>query len=550
MAGAEPEFDFVIVGSGAGSVPAALVMHEHGRSALIVEKLDKVGGTSAFSGGVIWIPDNHYLNDEGGGDSPQRSREYLDGLIGEVGPASTPARRDAFIRHGAAMVRFLDQQGMKFLHAHWPDYYDSRPGGIAAGRSLCAPLFDVNELGAWKDKLAGFHLTTALPLESRDAVHMFTAKSTWRGKLTVAKLIWNVIRKKLAGKELRGSGNALIGRLFQIALRKNIPIWTNSPVKDFLVENGRVVGVLVERDGKAIEVRARLGVLVNAGGFSRNLAMREQYQPKPTSVDWTQVSPGDTGEMIQAAAQLGAATDLMDEAFWLPSSFLPDGSFFSFHVPNDTGKPHCIVVGADGRRFVNESTSYMEFGQRMYAAGAVPAWAVFDSNARRKYPWGMALPGKPPKALLESGYLKRADTIEELARQCGIDPAGLVATVERFNGFARTGVDKDFHRGESAYNRYYGDPTVTPNPNLAPLEKGPFYGVALYPGDVGTSGGVVTDEFARALRPDGSVIEGLYVTGNSSAVVVGRSYPGAGASIGPSMTFGYIAARHAAGLNS
>ncbi len=544
------EFDFVIVGSGGGSVPAALVMHEQGKRVLIVEKLDKIGGSSAFSGGVIWIPDNDHLNAGGGEDSHQRSRTYLDGLIGDVGPASSPARRDAFIRNGAEMVRFLERQGMKFLHAHWPDYYDSRPGGIAQGRSLCAPLFDINELGEWKDRLASFPLTADMPIESRDAVHIFLMKSTWRGKLMVAKAALRMAQKKLFGKALRGSGNALQGRLFQIALRRNIPIWTESPVKDFIVSGGKVTGVVVERDGRTIEVGARLGVLINAGGFSRNLAMREKYQPKPTSVDWTVVTPGDTGEMIEAAMRLGAATDLMDEAWWLPSSFMPDGTFMSFHVPNDTGKPHCIAVDAKGRRFVNESCSYMEFGQRMYAAGAVPAWAVFDSNHRRKYPWGMALPGKPPKELLESGYLKRFDRLEDLARGCGIDPAGLVATVERFNAFAKSGVDADFHRGESAYNNYYGDPTVKPNPNLAPIEKAPFYAVALYPGDVGTSGGILADEFARALRPDGSVIEGLYVTGNSSAAVMGRSYPGAGASIGPSMTFGYIAARHAAGVNN
>jgi 3-oxosteroid 1-dehydrogenase len=553
MTAQDREYDFVVVGSGGGSVPAALVMHEAGKRVLIVEKQAKIGGTSAFSGGVIWIPNNHLLNDEGGGDSPERSREYLDGLIAANGAAAgaTPERRDAFIRYGADMVRFLEAKGMKFLHAHWPDYYDSRPGGVAEGRSLCAPLFDVNELGEWKDRLASFPLTADMPIESRDAVWVFIAMSTWRGKFMAAKLALRFLQKKLTGKELRGSGNALQGRLFQIALRRNIPIWTESPVRDLIVEGDRVAGVVVERGGVRLEVRARLGVLINAGGFSRNLAMREAYQPKPTSVDWTSVNPGDTGEMIEAVMRLGAAVDMMDESWWMPSSFSPDdGRYMGFHSPNDIGKPHCIVVDGKGRRFANESNAYMEFGQAMYRAGAVPAWAVFDSNHRRKYPWGLALPGKPPKNMLASGYMKRFDTLQDLARGCGIDAEGLAETVERFNGFARTGVDLDFHRGESAYNHYYGDPTVKPNPNLAPLARAPFYAVALYPGDVGTAGGIVADENARALREDGSVIPGLYVTGNSSAAVVGRCYPGAGASVGPSMTFGYIAARHAAGLNS
>lgn len=545
------EFDFIVVGSGGGSVPAALVMHEAGKRVLIVEKQAKIGGTSAFSGGVIWIPNNHILNDEGGGDSYERSRAYLDGLIGEVGAASSPERRDAYIRYGADMIRFLEKHGMKFLHAHWPDYYDTRPGGIAEGRSLCAPLFDVGELGEWKDKLASFPLTADMPLESRDSVALFTAMTTWRGKLMAAKLALRMLQKKLTGKELRGAGNALQGRLFQIALRKGIPIWTECPASDFVIEDDRVAGVIVETGGERKELRARLGVLINAGGFSRNPAMREKYQPKPTSVDWTVVNPGDTGEMIEAVMRLGAASDLMDEAFWLPSSFSPDdGRFMGFHAPNDVGKPHCIVVDAQGQRFVNESCAYMEFGQAMYRVGAVPAWAVFDSNHRHKYPWGMALPGKPAKELLESGYLRCFDSLEDLARGCEIDPVGLAATIAQFNTFARCGVDPDFQRGSSAYNRYYGDPTVKPNPNLAPIEQGPFYAVAIYPGDVGTSGGILADEHARVLREDGSIIPGLYVTGNSSAAVVGRCYPGAGASVGPSMTFGYIAARHAAGLNS
>jgi 3-oxosteroid 1-dehydrogenase len=253
--------------------------------------------------------------------------------------------------------------------------------------------------------------------------------------------------------------------------------------------------------------------------------------------------------MIQAAMALGAQTDLMDEAWWMGTSMLPDGSNGGMHTPNDIGKPHCIVVDKHGQRFVNESNSYMEFGKAMYTAGAVPAWAIMDSRHRNSYPWGLALPGMTPKKLVEQGYFKKAATLAELADLCGVDPAGLVATVERFNGFARSGVDADFHRGESAYNRYYGDPTVKPNSCLGTIEKGPFYAVELVPGDVGTSGGIMTDEYARVLKADGSVIPGLYATGNSSAAVVGRVYPGAGASVGPSMTFGYIAALHAAGAN-
>jgi 3-oxosteroid 1-dehydrogenase len=546
----EEAFDFIIVGSGGGSVPAALMMKDHGKSVVIIEKEPHYGGTSAFSGGVIWIPNNDHLNAEGGNDSPERARTYFDEMIGDVGPASSPARRTAFIREGAQMIRFLESKGMKFIHAHWPDYYDNRPGGIAQGRSLAAPLFNVNELGEWAPKLARHPFTSRMPIGSPEAVTLFTAKKTWRGKVLLAKIALRVLRNKLLGKDFRGAGNALQGRLYQIAFREGIPVWTDTPVKDFLIEDRQVTGVLAEQNGQTIQVKARLGVLINAGGFSRNLEMRERYQPKPTSVNWTYVSPGNTGEMIQAAMRLGAAVDLMDDAFWQAGSYMPeDWTCMGMHSPNDIGKPHCIVVDAQGKRFANEASSYMEFGHRMYAAGAVPAWAIFDTIHRNTYIWGMLAPGVTPKALIERGYLKKADSLEAIARACSIDPAGLAQTVARFNVFAQKGVDEDFHRGEGAYNRYSGDPTVKPNVCLGTIERAPFYAVALYPGDVGTCGGILTDEHARALRPDGSVISGLYATGISSATVMGHCYLGAGASVGPSMVFGYIAARHAAGLN-
>ncbi len=539
------DFDFIIVGSGAASVPAALSMKSQGKRALIIEKQPVIGGSTAFSGGVIWIPDNDHLNAAGGEDSPERARTYLDGLIGEVGPASTPQRRDAFIRNGTLMVRFLERYGMQFMHARWPDYYDDHPGGIAQGRSLCAPLFDVNELGDWAAKLAYHSLTSSLPVDSRDAASLMVAKQTWRGRGIAAKTLLRVLEKKLTGRQIRGAGNALQGRLFQIALREKIPIWTNTPVREFLSENGRIGGVIAERGGCSIPVRARLGVLINAGGFAKNRAMRDRYQPKPTSVQWTLANPGDTGEMIQAAIRIGASIDLMNEAWWTAASFLPDGSLVSIHSPNDIGKPHCIVVDTTGKRFANESCSYMEFGQRMYAAGAVPAWIILDSRHRNAYPWGTALPGMTPSKWLESGYMRRFATLEALARGCGIEPVGLAQSVARFNNFAQRGVDEDFGRGTSAYHHYYGDPSMKPNSNLGAIERPPFYAVALYPADVGTAGGLLTDEFARVLRTDGSVIDGLYATGNSTASVMGRRYVGAGASIGPSMTFGHIAAAHA-----
>lgn len=549
MAAEESTFDFVIVGSGAGSVPAALVMSESGKRAVIIEKQSVIGGTSAYSGGVIWIPNNHHLNATGGNDSHERARTYIDAMLGDPLPSSSYARRDAWVRGAAEMVQFLERNGMKFFDPQMPDYYDA-PGSHGRGRGLAAPLFNVKELGEWAPKLSTRHDGSNLPLHTYEGVGILTIKKTLRAKSIAMKLAYRMLKQKLLGQTLRANGTALQGRLFQIALREKIPIWTETPVKDFILENGRVVGVCAERDGCQIQVRARLGVLVNAGGFARNMAMRERYSPKPASVKWTQVNPGDTGEMIEAIMKLGAATDQLDEAFWFPCSYLPDGTTYAMHSAGDIGKPHCIVVDAQGVRFVNEANPYMEFGKKMYEANAIPAWAIFDSQHRRDYFWGVAPPGRLPKSLFECGYVKTAATLDEIARACGIDPSGLAKTVQRFNGFVSKGVDEDFHRGESAFNRYFGDPTAKPNANLGSVEKAPFYAVAIYPGDIGTCGGVVADEHARALRTDGSPIAGLYVTGNTSAAVGGRVYLGPGAAVGPAMTFGYVAARHAVGANA
>jgi 3-oxosteroid 1-dehydrogenase len=554
--------DLLIVGSGGASMCVSLLYKSLGRKALILEKQAKVGGSTGFSGGVWWIPDNPVMKRAGVEDSFERALQYFEAAVQYKGPASGDARREAFLRSGPEMVTFLENQGMKFKYADgWSDYYDDLPGGQPRGRSLVAQLFDVNELGEWKSRLS-MYPGMALPLGSEDFPTLFLAKKTGAGKKMALRLGWSMLKNKLFGRDVRGGGAAIQGRMLQIALREKLAIETETAVRDFVVEGGRVVGVVALRDGRELRIQARDGVLINAGGFSRNKEMRERYQPKPNAWQWTNANPGDTGEMIEAAMKLGAATDCLNESWWVitslgPGETLPEGAVNPEGVPIpfmhhlDLSLPHLIMVDQDGKRFCDESGAYMEIGQRLYArheatGRGIPAWVILDSRHRENYPWGTAQPGKTPQSWLDTGYMKQAGSLAEIARLCGIDAAGFAAEVEKFNGYCRMGKDPEFNRGGRAFDRAHGDPTVKPNPNLGTIEQGPFYAVAMYPGDVGTAGGIVTDEHARVLRTDGSVIEGLYATGNSTASVVGRCYPGAGASIGASFVFGYRAAQHAA----
>lgn len=559
----DASYDLVIVGSGGGSMCASLIAKTLGKRALIIEKQDKVGGSTGYSGGVWWVPNNPVMKRHGVDDSYERARQYLDAAVDYHGPGSSPQRREAFLRTGPEMVEFLEKHGMKFVYADgWSDYYDELPGGEPRGRSLVPELFNIRELGEWAPKLSRYK-GMSMPMGSHEYPTLFLLKRTWSGKKKALALAGRMAYQAVTRKELVSNGAAIQGRMLQIVLRHGLPIWTDTPVKELIVENGRVTGVVARREGRDMRIEAKGGVLINAGGFSRNAAMRKEYQPQPTSVNWTNANPGDTGEMIQAALKLGAAVDCMDEAWWVLTSLgpdqslpegarAPDGTPLPFLHHLDLSLPFSIMVDQDGQRFCDEAGAYMEIGQRMYrrqkeTGKAVPAWVIMDSRQRKYYPWGTAQPGQIPKQWLDSGYMIKADSISELAKKTGIDQAGLQATISRFNGFCQTGVDSDFGRGSRQFDRAHGDPTIKPNPNLGPIEEAPFYAVRMYPGDVGTAGGIVTDEYARVLREDGSCIEGLYATGNSTAGVSGRCYPGAGTSIAASFVFAYLAARHSAG---
>ncbi|MGH3308770.1 MAG: FAD-binding protein, partial [Nocardioides sp.] len=353
--------------------------------------------------------------------------------------------------------------------------------------------------------------------------------------------LWSILR----GRKMYAMGNALAIGLRQGLADAGVPVHYETELTDLLIEDGRVVGVHVVHHGSPTTIRARRGVILGSGGFEKNLEMREKYQPQPTSVDWTTGSVNNTGGGILAGIAAGAQTDLLDDAWWGPTIPLPSGPWFCLAERN---LPGSIIVNSAGRRFMNEAMPYVEAVHAIYAGEAtgvphVPAWMVIDQRYRNRYLFAGLSPRQPfPGRWYKNGTVKKADTMAELAEEIGVPADALEETVRRFNGFAASGVDEDFHRGESGYDRYYSDPTVRPNPSLHALDRAPYYAVKIVPGDLGTKGGLVTDERARVLRPDGSVIPGLYAAGNVSSAVMGHTYAGPGATIGPALTYGYLAA--------
>lgn len=540
-------FDFVIVGSGAGSMTAALVMRSQGKRVLVLEKTDLVGGTTATSGGVMWIPNNGLMKGE---DSAEKALTYLDALAEgqEDAPGVTRERRVAFVEEGPKMLDFLTRQGLKFHRIPvYPDYYDA-PGSVQTSRTLGADIFDLNQLGDWKTKTRPGFLP--VPATIPEAFNLPWMKKSKAARKVMGKIAVRMMLAKLTGKKLVSGGAALQGQLIKAALKAGVEIRLNAPVKQLLVEGGRVAGVLAEIDGRERRIGATSGVLLNAGGFSRNQALRDQYIPG-TQTAWSNTAAGDTGEMIQEAMRVGAAVGQMGELIGQPVALAP-GRPAAAMIHGEVTKPHAILVDQSGVRFMSEAQSYVELTrgllERNKQSPALPSWLIMDSQFMANYMFAGTMPGSAkPQAWFDQGFLKQADSIEALAAACGLDPATLKATVDRFNGFVRQGKDEDFKRGERVYDLWLGDPTVTGKAQtLGAIEQGPFYAVQVYPGDVSTFGGVVTDAQARVLKADGSVIPGLYATGTTTASVMGRRSAAAGASIGPAMTFAYIAAKHAA----
>jgi 3-oxosteroid 1-dehydrogenase len=547
--------DLLIAGSGGGGMVAALAALDSGIEPLVIEKQALVGGSTGLSGGMVWLPNNPLMRADGIPDSHEDGLAYFDDVVGDIGQPSSPARREMFLSAGYEMINFLMRKGVRLVRCPgWSDYYPNHKGGNEAGRAIEGIPYDAAALGNWSDKVqpsmaksyGGFVLKT----NELRAVQYFNRSP--RAFAVATKVFARTKAAKLRRQELLTNGASLIGQLLKalIDLRGEPPIWTDAAMQDLIVEDGRVIGARVCRNGASLNIEARKGVLLAAGGFSRNADMRRRYGgDQPNDARWSIANAGDTGEVLEMAMRLGAKTDLLDEAWWLPSIFIADGGDAARALGSGRQRPGAIYVDGTGRRFCNESNSYVEVGKAMYANKAVPCWMVFDEGYIHRYVSG-ANPFKKrslPEELIERGAVLRGNTIADLARQMEVPAGALAQTVQRFNGFAAKGLDPDFGRGQSAYNDCLGDPGYRTNAALGPLDRAPYYATKVVPADVGTCGGLIANEYAQVLDENDRVIEGLYATGNITATVMGRNYLGAGGSIAYTMVFGYVAARHAAG---
>lgn len=541
------EVDFLVVGSGCGGLTGALAGADRGLDTLIIEKATVYGGTTALSGGNIWIPNNPTLTREGLADSREDVRRYLDAVVGDTVPS---ANLDAFIDNGPQTMEFLENTS-RHMRFQWctgySDYHPEQPGGRAAGRTIEPLPFDLKELGEDEKLLRPGALATpaGLYITSKEFAKLNMVVRTWAGRRAALGTGWRAVKSLILRRHMETLGQALIGRLRLAVKEAGVPLWLGTPMQSLVTDDsGAVVGVVAERGGVPVRIRARKGVLLASGGFEQGEQMRKQYLREGGKENYSAGAVDNTGDGIVAGEQVGAALDLMDDAWWMPSFQRPDGIM---HVlVSERSIPRSIIVDQSGRRFTNEAAPYVTFVHEQIAGRHEPIWFIFDGKAKNRYQFGGVMPGqKFPKSWFATGLMHQADTLGELASAIGLPSAQLTETVQRFNGFAQAGKDEDFGRGESAYDNYYGDPTL-PAPTMDVLDQAPYYAVRMQAGDLGTKGGLVYNEHAQVLRADGSVIGGLYASGNTSAAVMGNDYAGAGATIGPAMVFGYVGARHCA----
>ncbi|WP_459548992.1 3-oxosteroid 1-dehydrogenase [Nocardia sp. X0981] len=543
------EYDVVVVGSGAAGMTAALTAAHNGLSVVILEKAPYYGGSTARSGGGVWIPGNKALRESGGPDDREEARRYLHSIIGDVVPAE---RIDTYIDRGAEALDFvLEHTPLEMTWVKgYSDYYPEAPGGRASGRSCEPKPFDAMTLGEERFNIHPPYSKAPLnvAVTQADFVRLNLIRRHPKGMLRAMRVGARTYWAKFTRKHLMVMGQAVIAGMRKGLMDANVPLLLDTPMTKLVLEDGRVTGVEATHQGETVRFVARHGVVLGSGGFEHNAEMRAKYQREPITTEWTTGAATNTGDGIVAGMDAGAAIGFMEDAWWGPTIFKGGKPWFALSERN---LPGSIMINPKGERFGNESAPYVEAVHTMYGGEYgqgegpgenIPTWLVFDQRYRNRYMFASLQPGlKFPARWMENDLIVKAPTLAELAEKIGVPADNLAATVKRFNSFAETGKDEDYGRGDSRYDRYYGDPTVKPNPCLAALVQGPFYAAKMVPGDLGTKGGLVADTAARVLREDGTPIEGLYASGNCSTPVMGHTYAGPGATIGPAIAFGYLA---------
>lgn len=535
---ADTAVDLLVVGSGTG-MAAALAAHELGLSVLIVEKSSYVGGSTARSGGALWLPASPVLDEANAGDTAERAGTYLDSVVAGSAP---PQRSAAFVAQVSATVEMLRRTTplRLFWARDYSDYHPEEPGGSAAGRTCECRPFDTSLLGEYRTRLEPGLMEVTVPMPTTGADYRWmnlVARLPRKGIPVYAKRLVQGVGGRMLGRRYAAGGQGLMAGLFTGVLRAGIPIWTGTTLTRLTRRGERVSGAVVEHGGREVTISARRGVVLATGGFDHRMEMRWKFQSESLGADLSLGAAGNTGDGIRAGQEIGAAIDLMDQAWWFPAVAPLPGKAPAVMLA-ERSLPGCLIVDQHGRRFVNEATDYMSFGQRLLelersGSPVESMWIVFDQQYRNSYVFGAELFPRMriPQAWYDAGIAVRADNLAELGAGIGVPVPEFVETMTRFNQNAAAGEDPDFGRGRSAYDRYYGDPTVKPNPNLRPLFDGPFYAVRMVLSDLGTCGGLKTDERARVLREDGGPIAGLYAIGNTAANAFGTTYPGAGATI-------------------
>ena len=549
------EVDVVVVGCGAGGMAAAWGAATEGLQPVVLEKAELFGGNSALSGGGAWMPNAPEFIRQGEHDDPDRLLAYLRAIAPDVDEERQRRYLDEIPKFAAALeaTPFFANKGF-FWAKGYSDYHPEK-GGNPLGRGLWASPIDRKHLGEDGDSLRGGRgripgAPRGMWLTSSDFRDLtFLRWNGWRGKRALLRLAIRTLEVRLRGQNIMTSGAALVTRLRLLVKQAGIPVWLRTPMRELIVDDsGAVIGVLAEHDGQPVRIRARGGVIIATGGFEASAEMRARYQPMLGGKGWSSGSPDNTGDGIRAGAAVGGALDLMDDAWWMPAMEIPGGVF---PLVAERAYPEQFIVNGAGKRFINEAAPYTDFGHAVLegqAAGVshIPVFMITDHRGWTHNIIAGHLPGRAtPKEWVSAGLIQKAETLGELADGIGVPADALVRTAERYNALARDGRDEDFHRGESTYDQYYGNPDY-PNPNLGEVTQPPFYAFRLVPGDLGTKGGLLTNANGQVLRRDGSTIAGLYATGNASASVMGNDYAGPGATIGPAMCFGWIAGRHIA----